>query len=558
MKKARYRRITIFFAKVILSLAFWELILSRIGLRGLANKNRDRRLLKIAHNFRLLAVDMGGVMIKVGQFFSSRMDVLPEVITAELAGLQDEVAAESYEDIARLAESEYNAPLDKVFAEFDKEPLAAASLGQVHRAKLFPPKEGETGEPFGTDVVVKVQRPNIEEIITIDLAALRTVGDWVMRYKPIRKRIDVPAILVEFSRITFEEIDYQAEGRNAETFGEDFKDIPGVRIPAVVWNRTTKRVLTLENVLSIKITDYDQIEEAGIDRKEVATRVFDAYMKQIFDQGFFHADPHPGNLFVDPNGGENSDWQLTFVDFGMVGHIPPNALAGLREFAIGLGTKDSKRMIKAYQLLGMILPGADLDLIQKADSMVFDRFWGKNMDELKEISFQEVHEFTLEFRELVYDMPFQAPQDIIFLIRTISILSGICIGLDPEFNFWEVLAPYAKKLISEEVGGNWQGWVSEAGSLLQSVIALPRKAENVLTKIERGEISIRTPMVDWQLRGVNRGIRRVGTSIFFLAFLTNGIILYINQYQTFAWILFGGAAFSLVSSVFSRRTRKTP
>ncbi|MBT6150382.1 MAG: AarF/ABC1/UbiB kinase family protein [Chloroflexi bacterium] len=280
-------------------------------------------------------------------------------------------------------------------------------------------------------------------------------------------------------------------------------------------------------------------------------------MKQIFEHGFFHADPHPGNLFVNPNGNENSNWQLTFVDFGMVGHIPPNAMAGLREFAIGLGTKDSKRMIKSYQMLGMLLPGADLDLIQKADSMVFDRFWGKNMDELKEISFQEVHEFTLEFRELVYDMPFQAPQDIIFLIRTISILAGICIGLYPEFNFWEVLAPYTKKLISEEVGGNWQGWLSEAGTILQSVIALPRKAENLLTKLERGEISIRTPMIEWQLRGVNRGIKRVGTSIFFLAFLTNGIILYINQYFTFAWILFGGATLSLISGLFSRRSRRS-
>ena len=210
MNKSRYRRITIFFAKIILNIVFWELLLARIGFRPLVNKSRNRRLKNIAQNFRHLAVDMGGVMIKVGQFLSSRMDVLPEVITNELAGLQDEVAPESYEDIVALAEAEFNAPLDKIFAEFDMEPLAAASLGQVHKAKLFPPKEGEVGESFGVDIVVKVQRPNIEEIITIDLAALRKVGDWVMRYKPIRKRVDLPAILVEFSRITFEEIDPDA------------------------------------------------------------------------------------------------------------------------------------------------------------------------------------------------------------------------------------------------------------------------------------------------------------------------------------------------------------
>ncbi len=555
MNKNRYRRITFFFGKVIFNLVLWELIFSRIGLRFLSNKTRDQRLKKIAHNFRVLAIDMGGVMIKVGQFLSSRMDVLPQTITDELSGLQDEVSPEKYEDIVALAEAEFNAPLDQVFAEFDKEPLAAASLGQVHRAKLFPPKEGEVGESFGVDVVVKIQRPKIEEIITIDLLALKTVGDWVMRYKPIRKRIDVPAIIVEFSRITFEEIDYLAEGKNAEIINENFKEIQGVRIPSVVWKNTTRRVLTLENVFAIKITDYEKIDAAGIDRKEVATRVFDAYMRQIFENGFFHADPHPGNLFVDPNADNEIGWQLTFVDFGMVGHIPPNAMAGLREFAIGLGTKDSKRMIKAYQLLGMILPGADLDLIQKADSVIFDRFWGKNMDELKSISFNEVHEFTLEFRDLVFDMPFQAPQDIIFLIRTVSILAGICIGLDPEFNFWKVLAPYAKKLMSEEVGSNWQVWLSEAGTILQSVISLPRKAENVLSKIERGELSVRTPMVDWQLRRLNRNVKGIGRSIFFLAFLTNGILLYINDYTQTAYLLFAAAIATLLSNFFSLRRK---
>ena len=246
-----------------------------------------------------------------------------------------------------------------------------------------------------------------------------------MRYKAIQKRIDIPALLVEFSTVLYQEIDYLAEGRNAEKFAENFAEIPGVRVPAVVWSHTSKRVLTLEDVYAIKITDYDEIEAAGIDRGEVATRVFDVYMRQIFEDGFFHADPHPGNLFVDPQpNGEQAAWQLTFVDFGMVGQITPAIREGLREIVIALGTKDSGRLLKAYKLLNILLPGADLELIQQAEAAAFERFWGKSMDELTEISFDEMHDFAKEFKELAFEMPFQMPQNLIFLLRMVAILSG--------------------------------------------------------------------------------------------------------------------------------------
>ena len=240
-----------------------------------------------------MAVQMGGVLIKMGQFLSARADVLPEEITSELSGLQDEVPPEDFNDIRKLAESELGAPLDEKYDGFNEEPLAAASLGQVHRARLQV-RHAETS-PDWIDVVVKIQRPDIEMIIATDLAALRTVSNWLMRYKPISRRADIPALLSEFSRVLYEEIDYLAEGRNAETFAENFKEVPGVRIPGVVWSLTTRRVLTLEDVYAIKITDYEQIVEAGINLDEVAERVFDIYLYQIFENGFFHADPHPGN-----------------------------------------------------------------------------------------------------------------------------------------------------------------------------------------------------------------------------------------------------------------------
>jgi len=503
---------------------------------------------------------MGGVLIKVGQFLSTRVDVLPAEVISELSGLQDEVPPENFEDIRLVAEAEYREPLDKKFAFFDESPLAAASLGQVHRARL-PESAG------GSNVVVKIQRPNIETVIATDLAALRTVGNWLKRYKPISRRADVPALLAEFSRILYEEIDYLAEGRNAETFSANFRDDPGVRVPSVIWTHTTKRALTLENVWAIKITDYDEITAAGIDRAEVASRLLDTYLQQIFEDGFFHADPHPGNLFVyplpeqdEPDSSqedgreiENSrEWQLTFVDFGMVGRVPNSLKEGLRETLIGVGTQDAARVVKSYQMMGVLLPTADLELLEKAEARVFEQFWGRNMTELGQISMDEVHEFTGEFRDLIYSMPFQVPHDFIFLARAVGILSGMCTGLDPQFNVWNHLAPFAEKLIAEEAVGNWEFWLDEAKSFLGSIVSLPVKMDRMLSRMDRGEVAVRAPEIVKQLKHLESTFHRITGGIVFAAFLLGGIQLYLSNYYTFAYILFAGAFISLVWVLITR------
>ena len=220
MDRTRYQRIIFFFGRVFISLIFWDIILRRIGFKERVRRTRPQRLHKIARDYRQLAVQMGGVLIKVGQFLSARADMLPEEITAELSGLQDEVPPEDFNAIRRLLEAELGGTLAEKFGEFEEMPLAAASLGQVHTAKLFASQGGDNG---GWDqVVVKIQRPDIEQVIATDLAALRTVGSWAMRYEPVRRRADIPALLAEFSRILYEEIDYLAEGRNAEPFTENF------------------------------------------------------------------------------------------------------------------------------------------------------------------------------------------------------------------------------------------------------------------------------------------------------------------------------------------------
>lgn len=547
MIRDRYRRIVIFFARVISSFIFWDVFLARLGLRGWAHRTRPERMRRHAVAFRKLAIEMGGVMIKVGQFLSARVDVLPVEVTIELADLQDEVPPADFEGIRREAERELGGPLQEIFASFEPTPLAAASLGQVHLARLHlgdnPTIQDEQGNPI-LDVVVKVQRPGIADVINTDLAALRTVGNWLKRYRPISRRANVPALLDEFTRTLYEEVDYLAEGRNAETFATNFSGQSDIRVPQVDWTHTTKRVLTLENVWSIKITDYEAITDAGIDRSEVAVRLLDTYLQQIFEDGFFHADPHPGNLFVRPLPATAEDtsprpWQLTFIDFGMVGRVPSQIKEGLREMLIGVGTQDAHRVVKSYQTLGILLPGADLESLERAESKIFERFWGKNMTELSSIDAAEVRDLMAEFRELIYTLPFQVPQDIIFLVRTVSILSGMCTGLNPNFNLFDQLVPYAQKLIAEEMRGGAETLLAEAGNLVRALASVPLKMDTVLGKVSIGDISVRTPEVSRQVQRLESAVRQVGRSIVFAALFVGGIQLYLANTHPTAEILLG-------------------
>ncbi len=555
--RARYRRIMFFFTGVALNFIFWEVILPRLGLRAWSRQTRSNRYRRVAAKFRALAIRMGGVMIKVGQFLSSRLDVLPVEITDELSDLQDEVPAEKFADIRTLAEAELGAPLQEKYDSFEETPLAAASLGQVHRARLC---VNDAGGDY-CEVVVKVQRPFIEQLIEIDLSALRKVGGWLQKYRPISTRVDVPSLVEEFSASIREEVDYLAEGRNAEVFTEHFKDVERVHVPRVVWTHTTRRVLTLEDVFAIKITDYEAISAAGIDRAEVARELLDTYLKQIFEDGFFHADPHPGNLFVTPVDGQTEPgkpaWQLTFVDFGMVGHVPDNLRTGLREVLIAVGLQDAARLIRSFQTLHVLLPSADLKQLEQMSASMFDMFWGKSMDELRQLSPEEMFRFADRFRDLMYNMPFQLPQNLLLLGRTVAILSGMCTGLDKDFNLWNQLSPYATKLVSQEVGSNWRVWLDEAGNILKELVAIPSKMSRVLSQVERGDLTVQVPTVSRQLTSLEKAVNRMTGSLLFMAFLICSVLLYNAGNDLYAGILVGAAGLTMVWIVFfSHRTRR--
>jgi predicted unusual protein kinase regulating ubiquinone biosynthesis (AarF/ABC1/UbiB family) len=590
MYRARYRRIVWFFGRAIASIVFWDVFITRIGLGDWSARNRPERMRKIAIRFRKLAISMGGVMIKVGQFLSTRVDILPREVTSELSGLQDEVPPVPFEAIWNVIETEFTIAPKELFLDFQPVPLAAASLGQVHRATILQssPKPATTGSqsqaisgnghhgaPERIDVVVKVQRPDIENLIKTDLEALRTVGRWLQRYKPIRRRADVQALLDEFSRILYQEIDYLAEGRNAEKFASNFSGNRRVRVPKVYWTHTTVRVLTLENVFAIKIADYEAISRANINRNEVASLLLDTYFQQIFEDGFFHADPHPGNLFVEPspesvlakissniagdfetavNRQPAIRWQLTFVDFGMVGHVPPNMRSGLRELVIGVGTRDTQRVVKAYQQMGILLPGADLAMLERASSRVFEQYWGKSMSELANLNTNDLKVFLDEFRDLVFDLPFQIPQDLIFLVRCVNILSGICTGLDPQFNVFDHLMPYAQKLISDEARNNRRDWLSELEQMARSWLNAPLKLDSLITRLERGDLTMRNPEVSQQVNHLERTTRSLSFGIIFAAFLLGGIQMVLGGFDVWGGVLLGGAAITLFWIIWKNMT----
>lgn len=551
--RIRYRRILWFFARVLLSVGFWDIFLPRLHLPGPGERNRSRRYRQIAIRYRALAIELGGVMIKVGQFLSARLDVLPREITDELTGLQDEVKAETFADIRAVAESELGRPLGELFTLFEEQPVASASIGQVHRARLKPAGMDDEAEH---QVVVKVQRPNIPAIVEIDLAALRVVGNWVSHFNFVRKHVDVPALLQEFSRSLYEEIDYLHEGQNAERFAANFKDYPGVYVPRIYWDTTTRRVLTLEDVQAIKITDYRQIEAAGIDRGEVAQRLFQTYMKQIYDDHFFHADPHPGNLFVHPlppqEGQTRREWLLVFIDFGMTGQVTPGQMKGLRELLIAVGTRDAARIIKGYQMLGVLLPGADVELLQRAGSRVFERFWGMTVPEISHLSPDDLMAFLREFEDLVYEMPFQVPQNIVLLVRCVSILSGMCSGLDENFNAWTSIGPFAEKLVAEESGNRWKTVLGEIGTFAQALFSLPQKMDRLVARLEQGNLEVRTPEVKTGVERLDRSVNRLTGAVIFAALLFGAVQMLSMGNLPLAAALAGAAVLAFLWVVWPR------
>ncbi|MBF4630136.1 AarF/ABC1/UbiB kinase family protein [Clavibacter michiganensis subsp. phaseoli] len=522
--RARYRRILRFAAWNLLVTWWYELFLPRVGLRRIADRTRTRRMKLFARRFRVLAVELGGLMIKVGQFMSSRLDVLPPEITAELEDLQDEVPAVPFPEIRALAERELGMPLAAAFAWVDETPVAAASLGQAHRAILGPLDAADTGL---TGAVIKVQRPGIDDIVRIDLAALRRIGGWLTHVRLVSDRVDAPALVEEFAETSLEEIDYLHEARSSARFQDMFAADDRVAVPEIVWERSTRRVLTLEDVTAIKITDHAGLLAAGIDPVDVAP-VFAAVMfDQLFADGFFHADPHPGNVFVTPvtDGSVEQGWTLTFIDFGMMGEVPPSTRRGLRKMLIAAASRDGKGLVDAARDIGVLLPSADTTQLELAMTRLFARFGGLGFAELREVDPREFRAFANEFQEVVRTLPFQLPDDFLLIIRAMSLISGVCSALDPAFNLWDSVEPYAQRLIREERGNVVRDLGTRVSDTAGTLARLPGRLDALLTRIDDGALPISDPTLERRVGALERTLRRAVSALVFGGLLAGGVLL---------------------------------
>jgi len=552
--RARSRRILRFAARYLAQAWWYELFLPRIGLARVAARGRSVRLKRIAQHFHVLAVDLGGLMIKVGQFMSSRLDVLPPEITRELEGLQDEVPPVPFPAIRALAEAELGVTLERAFSFVDPTPVAAASLGQVHRARLSEADAAETGL---LDVVVKVQRPGIGMIVDVDLSALRRVAGWLSHVRVVSDRVDMPALVEEFAFTSLEEIDYLHEATSAERFAQDFADDSRVSVPELVWERTTRRVLTLQDVTAIKINDVDGLRAAGIDPSDVATEFAAVMFDQLFLSGYFHADPHPGNIFVTPLSGAgvveangSRAWKFTFIDFGMMGEVPKALRQGLRKLVIAAASRDGKGMVDSIREVGVLLPSADTAELERAMTKLFARFGGMGFAELQEVDPREFRAFALEFGDLVRSLPFQLPENFLLIVRAMSLTSGMCSSLDPTFNIWDAVEPYSSKLIRAEGGNLLQQVGKQVVSVGGLIARLPQRLDTLTTRIEAGEISVQSPRLERRLSGLARTGRQLISAIVFAALLIGGILLRAED-VVFGTVLMSVSALPLLHVLFA-------
>jgi predicted unusual protein kinase regulating ubiquinone biosynthesis (AarF/ABC1/UbiB family) len=545
--RARYRRIMRFAARALVQAWWFELVLPRVGLSRLSARGRIPRLQRLARRFHLLAADLGGLMIKVGQFLSSRLDILPPEITRELEGLQDEVAAEPFDEIVRQLERELGMPLPVAYETFDPSPIAAASLGQAHRARLSPAIAADAGF---ADVVVKVQRPGIEDIVAVDLAALRRVARWLSRVKLVSMRVDAPALTEEFATTSLEEIDYLHEAGNAERFTADFAADPRIAAPEVVWDRTSLRVLTLSDVTAIKITDVAALTAAGIDPALVAQELARATFQQIFVAGFFHADPHPGNIFVTPG----EPFTLTYVDFGMMGEISDTLRSGLRDFILAVVARDGRALVSALERLGVLLTTADTDELERIMAASFDRFGGMGVAELAAIDQREMEAFARQFGDTVRALPFQLPESFLLLIRTISLISGVTSALNREFNMWDAVDPFARTVLSSTGVDALRELPQKALAYANTLARLPGRLDELAARLDRGQIAVRTPDVDRRLRSIERAIARAVSAVVFASLLFAGVLLRPTD-EVLGWVLMAASAVPLLHVVVTWRSR---
>jgi ubiquinone biosynthesis protein len=488
-----------------------------------------------AERVRMVVEELGPTFIKLGQILSTRGDVLPPELIRELEKLQDTVPPTDFSLIQAQVESELQQPLQDIFPTFNPVPVASASLGQVHMATLA----------NGQDVAVKVFRPGVDKLIEIDLDILLELAALAEKRTEWGEHYEVLSLAQEFADTLRTEQNYEQEGHNIDRYRQIFAGDERVYIPKVYWDTTTRRVLTMERIQGIKITDLVRLEQAGMDREVIARRNFTVLLQAVLQEGFFHADPHAGNFLVLPNE------VIGMVDFGIMGHLDPAERLGLVQLFVGLFREDTDRVVHAMSELGIAKKAADRRNLARDLDRLRLRYYGLDLERIRARSFFE------DLMGLAFSNRLVMPSNLVLVFKTIAMLEGISLQLDPKFNVFDEVEPYVRDALLE-----LQSPVNQAKEMaeqlresVQAMMLLPKQLQRLLEQIEVGEgdISIRVKGVDEPTRRITAAANRLALAILAVAFVLGPALLIprINdifpQWQAAAaFLITGGFATSLL------------
>ncbi len=468
-------------------------------------------------------LDLGPTFIKIGQALSTRVDLFPLAYIESLSSLQDKVPGFSVERAQEIIESELNRPLDQIYQSFDPEPIAAASLGQVHKAQLY------TGE----EVVVKVQRPGLEQLFSLDLKVLRELIRVLQALMPSVKQYDLEAIYNEFFAFLYQEIDYIQEGKNADRFRQNFQDDSRVLVPQVYWEWTTAKVLTMDYLPGIKINDRTTLEACNIDVKALNNLGIYCYLRQLLQDGFFQADPHPGNMAV------TQDGCIIFYDFGMMAEVKSIAKDKMIETFFAVLRKDSKVLVDTLIDLGLLERTSDMKPIHRMATFILDKFTEKPVD------IQAFDEMRSEIYDMFEQQPFRMPPQMTFILKSLTTLDGIARVLDPEYNFIVAAQPFVKKMMTSKGSGNLLSQLArQTQSLIQYRLQKPNAVELAVQRLEdrleQGEIQLRTRSQESErlLRRLNMALKSLIYTCWTGFTLIAGAILLTGNQLSFAIAIF--------------------
>ena len=476
-------------------------------------------------HLRLALEELGTTFIKLGQLLSTRADLMPPQYLVELRKLQDSAPPVPFAEIQQAIVTELGQPIENLFAEFDSTPLAAASIGQAHAATLRD----------GTEVVVKVRRPGVVEQVNEDLEILKELAATAIRHSNFAAQYDLIGLVEEFSQTLRAELDYIREGHSAERFAANFATDPHIHIPRVFWEATTSRVLTLERIRGVKINDLVALDQQGTDRPWLAHYATNIVLKMVCEDGFFHADPHPGNFFIEQNG------TIGLIDFGMVGVLDERTQELLAELLIAIDREDAERLVDVFLDLGVTRKRIDRAAVRRDIDHLLSTYWGLPLGDLK------VTALLNDIYSVMRRHHLRLPPNLALLLKTVIMIEGLGVNLDPDFRLTNSLTPYTERLVLRQYSPlRWvRGFGRASLDLAKLAAELPQHLRRIVAEAENGnlQIGMRPEGFDSVINRLERIANRIVLGVIAAAFI-NGLAVLVSVYKPPGWERWGWVVFA--------------